>query len=85
MVLLEAMAGGCAVLTTSAKGCAEVVGDAALLVEPGSAEAIGEALRQLIREPETIARYQALGAKRVANFSLERVTAEYEAVFDQVL
>lgn len=35
MVLLEAMDAGCAIVTTNAEGCAEVVGDAGLVV-PGA-------------------------------------------------
>ena len=35
MVLLEAMDAGCAIVTTNAEGCAEVVGDAGLVVPTG--------------------------------------------------
>ncbi len=47
IVLLEAMAAGAAIITTSGTGCAEVVGDAAILVPPRDPEAIRAALEQL--------------------------------------
>jgi glycosyltransferase involved in cell wall biosynthesis len=49
--LLEAMASRCAIVTTRAGGCPEVVGDTALLVEPGDVEGLREALRRLMSDP----------------------------------
>lgn len=51
IVLLEAMASGMAIITTKGTGCAEVVGDTALLVEPRNTIAIKEALAKLIGNP----------------------------------
>ena len=48
VVLLEAMASGCAIITSDVTGCPEVVGDTALLVKPKSSEAIEKALIKLI-------------------------------------
>lgn len=47
ITLLEAMAAGCAIITTHGTGCAEVVGDAALLVPPRDPPAIRRALDRL--------------------------------------
>src|SRR5262245_19877667 len=52
IVLLEAMAAGAAIVTTSGTGCAEVVGDTALLVPPRDAEALRAALEKLSRDPD---------------------------------
>ena len=52
IVLLEAMAARLAIITTAGTGCAEVVGDAALLVAPKDPQAITRALKRLIEEPE---------------------------------
>jgi len=52
LVLLEAMAAGMAIITTNQTGCQEVVGDAALLVSPGDAPAIRNALEVLVNDDE---------------------------------
>ena len=51
IVLLEAMIAGIAIITTRGTGCAEVVGDAALLVDPKSAQQIREAILELVENP----------------------------------
>ena len=52
IVLLEAMAAGLAIVTTNDTGCAEAVGDAAILVPPEDAPAIRKALGSLIADNE---------------------------------
>src|ERR1700757_3777779 len=52
IVLLEAMAAGMAIITTKDTGCAEVIGDAGLLVESRNPIAIREALGKLINDPD---------------------------------
>ena len=47
--LLEAMAAGLAIVTSHATGCADVVGDTALLVEAGDAEGLYTALGRTYR------------------------------------
>jgi len=47
-VLLEALSAGLAIITTTAGGCPEVVGPAALLVEPQNPQAIRRELEKLI-------------------------------------
>jgi glycosyltransferase involved in cell wall biosynthesis len=51
IVLLEAMAAGMAIITTEGTGCAEVVGDAAILVPPKDPAAIRDAFSRLVSEP----------------------------------
>jgi glycosyltransferase involved in cell wall biosynthesis len=60
MVLLEAMAAECAIVTTSAPGCLEVVGDAALVYAPGDVEALRAALKKLCGESALITELQGL-------------------------
>lgn len=81
MVLLEAMAHGCAVVTTSAPGCAEVVGDAALTVPPGDVAALRAAVRRLAHEPELTARLARRGARRVRRFASARIADAFLAIF----
>ncbi|CAN7290613.1 glycosyltransferase family 1 protein [Phenylobacterium sp. LjRoot225] len=45
--LVEAMACGCPIITSTAPACPEVVGDAAILVDPQDAEALRLAMRRL--------------------------------------
>jgi glycosyltransferase involved in cell wall biosynthesis len=52
LVLLEAMRAGAAIITTKGTGCAEVVGEAALLVEPRNPDAIRAALQRLVGDAE---------------------------------
>jgi glycosyltransferase involved in cell wall biosynthesis len=51
VVLLEAMAAGLAIVTTRGTGCAEVVGDTAILVPPNDVTALREAIRRLLGDP----------------------------------
>lgn len=81
MVLLEAMAGGCAVVTSSTSGCAEVAGGAGVLVEPENELALREALSRLLRDDREIARIARLGLDRVALFGWDRIASEFAALF----
>ncbi len=65
---LEAMVCGCPVVAADAASIPEVVGDAALLVDPTDVGAIGVAIAAVL-EPSTSARLVALGEKRVAAFT----------------
>ena len=84
MVLLEAMAHGCAVVTTTAPGCAEVVGDAALTVPPGDVPALRAAIIRLTADPELAAELGRRGVERVRQFASTRIAAEYERLFATV-
>lgn len=53
--LMEAMAAGLAVVTTRGTGCAEVVGGAGVLVDPGEPDQLRRALLGLTQAPEKIA------------------------------
>ena len=76
MVLLEAMAHGCAVVTTTAPGCAEVVGDAALTVPPGDVPALRAAITRLTADPELAAELGGRGVERVRQFASTRIAAQ---------
>lgn len=74
--LLEAMAAGAPVVTSSVSSMPEVVGPAALLVSPGDADAIARALRALDADEALRARLIAEGRRRVKEFSRERFARE---------
>jgi glycosyltransferase involved in cell wall biosynthesis len=76
-VLLEAMAAGSAILTSTAGGCPEVVGETALLAEPKNPQAIREQLLRLI-ESEPLRRSLSEAARRRAQqFTWPAVAARY--------
>ncbi|HEV7714113.1 MAG TPA: glycosyltransferase family 4 protein [Steroidobacteraceae bacterium] len=82
IVLLEAMASRAAIITTSGTGCAEVVGDAALLVPSRDAEAIRSALKRLAADPELVVKLgEAARARVVAQFGWDRVIEDYLKVY----
>jgi glycosyltransferase involved in cell wall biosynthesis len=84
IVLLEAMAAGLAIVTTQSTGCAEAVGDSAMLVPARNPEAIRAAVEALIASPERCERMGRLGRSRLeANFSWTSIAARYERLYDR--
>jgi glycosyltransferase involved in cell wall biosynthesis len=81
MVLLEAMGAGCAVVTTTAPGCREVVGDAGLCVPPGDVEALHAALARLIQNPALVDDLGARGRHRVKQFAPDLIAQAFERVY----
>jgi glycosyltransferase involved in cell wall biosynthesis len=85
IVLLEAMAAGMAIITTKGTGCAEVVGDAALLVKSRDAEAIREALIFLANNPERCRELGMAARQRLEeNFGWTSVAKRYIALYEKV-
>lgn len=82
IVLLEAMAAGLAIVTTRGTGCAEVVGDAAMLVEPRDSEGIRQSLETLVARPDLI---EALGVRARCRleerFSWKTVADQYIEIY----
>jgi len=78
IVLLEAMAAGMAIITTGGTGCAEVVGDTAMLVPPKDPSAIREALSQLLSKPWQSKELGKAARKRLEeNFSWPAIACRY--------
>lgn len=81
--VLEAMACGLPVVTTDSSGLRELAADAALVVEPGSSEALEEAMGRILEDRALRDRLRAKGLARAAGFTWEetaRLTARvYEA------
>ncbi|MBN9656800.1 MAG: glycosyltransferase family 4 protein [Acidobacteria bacterium] len=70
--VLEAMAHGLPTVSSNRSALPEACGDAALLVDPTSEEAIGEALRRLIQDEDLRNRLVQRGKVRAAEFSWQR-------------
>jgi glycosyltransferase involved in cell wall biosynthesis len=78
IVLLEAMAAGLAIVTTEGTGCAEVVGDAGLLVPPRDLDALGRALHQLVDDADLRQRLGTAARRRILeNFTWQAVAQRY--------
>jgi glycosyltransferase involved in cell wall biosynthesis len=81
---LEAMQLGAAVITSDTSSLPEVVGEAALKVDPRSAKAISEAMESLWREEAKRLRLARLGLEQAKKFSWERAAREYRAIYHQL-
>lgn len=78
MPVLEAMAHGAPVVTSSGTATAEVAGDDALLVDPGDHDAIAVALARILDDEALADDLRARGRARAATYTWER-TAELTA------
>ena len=69
---LEAMAQGVPVVASHATSMPEVLGDAALLVDPEKPEAAATSVRQIVEQPDLAATLRQKGLARAANFTVQR-------------
>lgn len=81
---LEAMACGAPVITSNTSSVPEVVGDAALQVNPESVPAIADAMRRVLSEPDLRATLRQKGLARAKMFSWNRAAEETLAVYSEV-
>lgn len=79
---LEAMACGCPVVAFRNSSIPEVVGDAGILVADGDAEALGEAVGDVLREPD---RWRRAGLARARQFSWDRTARQTIMAYESVL
>lgn len=84
MVLLEGMDTGCAVITTDAEGCAEVVGEAGVVIEKGKPAPLRAALVELMNNPARCDELSVLAMARAERFRWSRIAAQYQDVFASV-
>ncbi len=82
---LEAMASGTPVITSNVSSLPEVVGDAALLIDPNKPDAIFDAMRRVLTEPELAQSLRDRGLERVRHFSWERSIRRVREIYDEVL
>lgn len=84
LVLLEGMASGCVPVATSLPGLAEVAGPSGIVVPPGDAGALHDALAKLAADPELVATLQKRSRARAAEFAWEVTLEGYEDAFEAV-
>jgi glycosyltransferase involved in cell wall biosynthesis len=82
LVAQEALRNGAALVATDVGGVAGLVGDAAVLVPPGDAAALGTAIRALLDDPVRRARNIRLGLERALTWpTVEDMVDELEQVY----
>jgi len=84
--VLEAMAAGRAVVTTSIGGIVDLIvnGESGLLVSPGDDRELGAAMRRLLADDGLRAQLSAGALKRVRAFTASAVAERLEAVYARV-
>lgn len=83
--VLEAMAVGLPVLTSNRSALPEVAGDAALLVDPFSVDAIADGLGRLLSDTDLRAGLMERGLDRASQFTWRRAAEQTWRVYQQVL
>lgn len=84
IVLLEAMAAELAIISTKGTGCAEVVGDTALLVNPRDAAGIRSAIDDLLANPQRRKELGAAARTRVeSRFSWQVIANQYMSIYQK--
>ena len=82
---LEAMASGTPVITSNVSSLPEVVGDAALVIDPYDPAAITHAMRRVLTEPALRDDLRTRGLARVQEFSWERSVRRIREIYAEVL
>jgi glycosyltransferase involved in cell wall biosynthesis len=80
--VLEAMAAGTPVITSNSTALPEVAGDAALLVDARSANAIGSAILDILERPLLAQTLKTRGFQRARRFTWDKAAERYGAIFE---
>jgi glycosyltransferase involved in cell wall biosynthesis len=81
---LEAMASGTPVITSNVSSLPEVVGDAALMIDPYEPAAIADAMQRVLDDPALAADLSRRGLARAREFSWERSIARVREIYAEV-
>jgi len=82
---LEAMASGTPVITSNVSSLPEVVGDAAVLIDPYDPDAIAGAIRRVLEDEDLRRDLRRRGLERARHFSWDRSIARVRRIYDEVL
>ena len=78
---LEAMACGCPVACSTAGSLPEIAGDAACMFDPHDANAIADAVRDVLEDPEA---WSKRGLMQAARFSWDETARAHDAVYREL-
>ena len=81
--ILEAWLFGCPVLTSDIRGIREQVGDAGLLVDPHSVEAIADGMRRLWEDDVLRSELAQRGTQRLATYSTQDFCAKLAEIIEE--
>ncbi len=86
-VVMEAMASGRPVIASRIGGMPELVahGDTGLLVPPGDANALGDAIQRLLTDRELRERMGEAGRRRIGRFQASAIVPQVEQVYQDLL
>ena len=84
MPVLEAMACGAPTITSSVSSLPEVAGDAALLIDPDDAEALGTAMIRLLSNGELRENLRQRGFERAQLFTWQRAALRTSALYHEL-
>jgi glycosyltransferase involved in cell wall biosynthesis len=82
---LEAMASGTPVITSNVSSLPEVVGDAAILIDPLQPDAIADALRRVLSDTALRDDLRRRGLERARHFSWEQSVRRVRQIYGEVL
>lgn len=82
--IVEAMGCETAVITSDRSSMAEVAGEAALLVDPGSEESIAAAMSRLVSEPDLRDQLIERGRERKRRFDWDRAAREVWSLLEEL-
>jgi glycosyltransferase involved in cell wall biosynthesis len=83
--IIEAMACGCPVITSRETACAEVAGDAALLVDPRSTDDIAEKMRRIAADQTLRNNLSAKGIERSSIYSWRESAERLLEIFESII
>jgi glycosyltransferase involved in cell wall biosynthesis len=79
------MAQGCPVIASNVSSLPEVVGDAAVLIDPLNTTELAQAMIKVLADDELKREMSVKGINRAKLFSWDRTAEQYVKVFDRVL
>jgi len=85
MVVVEAMAAGCAVVASALPAFAHVLGEAGALAKPGDAEGLAATIVRVITDDDALSTLQQRARQRVEQFDRHSVVAGYLSAYQSAL
>src|SRR5690606_11692226 len=83
--IIEAMASGCPVVTSTGGACPEVAGDAALLVDPRNVDSIADGVRSLLTDARLRADLVERGLARARHFTWDSSARQTIRLFESMI